>query len=200
MAHALAWTSESTVVCNWSRSPIVHSSMRVAWPSPGSEPVGPLLQAPGSLRRRPASAAVAPRGINDWNDHPIVSLLPTRCVAQPARIRWRRILYDIRSAGFDALPIVGLSPDRALINSGNMAPTSLLPISSFVDAARVRALDHRHHRCRAFGLRLRRADRHDGRDRGDRETKVNYAVVGALVLVLGAVLIVGVLWLASGGA
>ena len=33
-----------------------------------------------------------------------------------------------------------------------------------------------------------------------RETKVNYAVVGAFVLVLGAVLIAGVLWLASGGA
>ncbi len=31
------------------------------------------------------------------------------------------------------------------------------------------------------------------------ETKVNYAVVGAFVLVLGAVLVAGVLWLASGG-
>ena len=29
-------------------------------------------------------------------------------VAQPARIRWRPIFYNIRSAGFDALPIVGL--------------------------------------------------------------------------------------------
>jgi len=32
------------------------------------------------------------------------------------------------------------------------------------------------------------------------ESKVNYALVGAFVLVLGAVLIAGVLWLASGGA
>lgn len=32
------------------------------------------------------------------------------------------------------------------------------------------------------------------------ETKVNYAVIGAFVLVLGAVLVAGVLWLASGGA
>src|SRR5690606_13963340 len=31
------------------------------------------------------------------------------------------------------------------------------------------------------------------------ETKVNYAIVGAFVLVLGAVLIAGALWLASGG-
>ncbi|MFA7279333.1 MAG: ABC transporter permease [Sterolibacterium sp.] len=30
------------------------------------------------------------------------------CIAHPRRIRWRPILYNIRSAGFDALPIVGL--------------------------------------------------------------------------------------------
>ena len=31
-----------------------------------------------------------------------------RCVAHPARFRWRPVLFNIRSAGFDALPIVGL--------------------------------------------------------------------------------------------
>ncbi len=31
-----------------------------------------------------------------------------RCVGQPARLRWRPILFNIRTAGFDALPIVGL--------------------------------------------------------------------------------------------
>jgi phospholipid/cholesterol/gamma-HCH transport system permease protein len=30
------------------------------------------------------------------------------CVAHPARLRWRPVLFNIRSAGFDALPIVGL--------------------------------------------------------------------------------------------
>jgi phospholipid/cholesterol/gamma-HCH transport system permease protein len=30
------------------------------------------------------------------------------CLVHPARIRWRPILFNIRSAGFDALPIVGL--------------------------------------------------------------------------------------------
>lgn len=30
------------------------------------------------------------------------------CIRQPARFRWRPILFNIRSAGFDALPIVGL--------------------------------------------------------------------------------------------
>src|SRR6185436_6482603 len=29
-------------------------------------------------------------------------------IAHPVRLRWRPILYNIRSAGFDALPIVGL--------------------------------------------------------------------------------------------
>jgi len=30
------------------------------------------------------------------------------CIAHPARFRWRPILFNIRTAGFDALPIVGL--------------------------------------------------------------------------------------------
>ena len=30
------------------------------------------------------------------------------CVAHPSRLRWRPILFNLRSAGFDALPIVGL--------------------------------------------------------------------------------------------
>ena len=30
------------------------------------------------------------------------------CIIHPARFRWRPILYNIRTAGFDALPIVGL--------------------------------------------------------------------------------------------
>lgn len=30
------------------------------------------------------------------------------CIAHPERFRWRPILFNIRSAGFDALPIVGL--------------------------------------------------------------------------------------------
>ena len=30
------------------------------------------------------------------------------CIAHPQRLRWRPILYNIRNAGFDALPIVGV--------------------------------------------------------------------------------------------
>jgi phospholipid/cholesterol/gamma-HCH transport system permease protein len=36
------------------------------------------------------------------------ALTAARSLAQPSRIRWRPMLYNIRSAGFDALPIVGL--------------------------------------------------------------------------------------------
>ena len=37
-----------------------------------------------------------------------VSVAAIGCIAHPSRIRWRPILYNIRSAGVDALPIVGL--------------------------------------------------------------------------------------------
>ncbi len=37
-----------------------------------------------------------------------VSLALVGCIAHPGRIRWRPILFNIRSAGVDALPIVGL--------------------------------------------------------------------------------------------
>ncbi len=37
-----------------------------------------------------------------------VAIAALRSLAQPSRIRWRPILYNIRTAGFDALPITGL--------------------------------------------------------------------------------------------
>jgi phospholipid/cholesterol/gamma-HCH transport system permease protein len=37
-----------------------------------------------------------------------VAIAALRSLAQPSRIRWRPILYNIRTAGFDALPIAGL--------------------------------------------------------------------------------------------
>lgn len=37
-----------------------------------------------------------------------VAITALRSLAHPARIRWRPILYNVRSAGFDALPIAGL--------------------------------------------------------------------------------------------
>ncbi len=37
-----------------------------------------------------------------------VAIAALRSLAEPSRIRWRPILYNIRTAGFDALPITGL--------------------------------------------------------------------------------------------
>ncbi|HTF33680.1 MAG TPA: MlaE family lipid ABC transporter permease subunit [Myxococcota bacterium] len=37
-----------------------------------------------------------------------VAVAAARCAARPTRIRWRPTLYNVRTAGFDALPIVGL--------------------------------------------------------------------------------------------
>jgi len=37
-----------------------------------------------------------------------IALVLTKSLAQPRRIRWRSILFNIRRSGFDALPIVGL--------------------------------------------------------------------------------------------
>ena len=37
-----------------------------------------------------------------------VAIAALRSFAEPSRIRWRPILYNIRTAGFDALPIAGL--------------------------------------------------------------------------------------------
>ncbi len=36
------------------------------------------------------------------------ALALTACVAHPARLRWRPVLYNVRTAGLNALPIVGL--------------------------------------------------------------------------------------------
>jgi len=37
-----------------------------------------------------------------------VAVAAARCAARPKRIRWRPVLYNVRTAGFDALPITGL--------------------------------------------------------------------------------------------
>jgi phospholipid/cholesterol/gamma-HCH transport system permease protein len=37
-----------------------------------------------------------------------VAIAAVRCAARPTRIRWRPVLYNVRTAGFDALPITGL--------------------------------------------------------------------------------------------
>jgi phospholipid/cholesterol/gamma-HCH transport system permease protein len=73
-------------------------------PENAAQPVPPSrLQAVG----RGAEAAVQ-QGIAMLGFVGEYTVALATSLAHPARIRWRPILYNIRSAGFDALPIVGL--------------------------------------------------------------------------------------------
>jgi phospholipid/cholesterol/gamma-HCH transport system permease protein len=55
---------------------------------------------------RSAAAARTGRALLSFVGECAVAL--AGCVAHPARLRWRPVLYNIRRAGFDALPILGL--------------------------------------------------------------------------------------------
>jgi phospholipid/cholesterol/gamma-HCH transport system permease protein len=76
--------------------------------APGASPPPPV--APAGLLHRLGAGALA------WLDQALAMLTFTgeaavaaaRAVARPSRIRWRAVLQAIQSAGFDALPIVGL--------------------------------------------------------------------------------------------
>ena len=73
-------------------------------------PVDPVASAPASivegLGRGAAAAFEQAVALLGFVGESAVAL--ARCVAHPARFRWRPVLFNIRSAGFDALPIVGL--------------------------------------------------------------------------------------------
>jgi phospholipid/cholesterol/gamma-HCH transport system permease protein len=58
------------------------------------------------LGRRAASALEQSIALLGFVGESAVAL--AACIAHPARFRWRPVLFNIRSAGFDALPIVGL--------------------------------------------------------------------------------------------
>ncbi len=59
-----------------------------------------------ALGRSTASAFEQPLALLSFVGESALALAAS--VAHPARLRWRPILFNIRSAGFDALPIVGL--------------------------------------------------------------------------------------------
>lgn len=80
-------------------------------------------QLPAAAPQDPAPPAPAPHGLARLGRQAVglagaaatwlsfvgqVAAAALRCLQRPARIRWRPILYNIRSAGVDALPIVGL--------------------------------------------------------------------------------------------
>lgn len=70
-------------------------------PSPTVAP-STTLEAIGRSVESAREQAVALLGFVGETAHALAG-----CIARPARFRWRPVLYNIRSAGYDALPIVG---------------------------------------------------------------------------------------------
>jgi phospholipid/cholesterol/gamma-HCH transport system permease protein len=72
-------------------------------------PEAPVAAAPGfvaGVGRQAWSDVVGAAGFFAFFGEAVIILL--RSIAQPRRIRWRAIMHNIQSAGFDALPITGL--------------------------------------------------------------------------------------------
>jgi phospholipid/cholesterol/gamma-HCH transport system permease protein len=74
-----------------------------ARPSVTAEPADSRL---ASMGRGAAAASEEIFALLSFVGETAIALL--KCVQQPRRIRWRPILFNIREAGFNALPIVGL--------------------------------------------------------------------------------------------
>jgi phospholipid/cholesterol/gamma-HCH transport system permease protein len=73
--------------------------------APGARPAGP----PGRLTRLGRKAweiGLGAFGLLSFLGEAAVAF--TRSVAEPRRIRWRPLLYNLQTAGFEALPITGL--------------------------------------------------------------------------------------------
>jgi phospholipid/cholesterol/gamma-HCH transport system permease protein len=80
-----------------------HAADQAGKPAPAAMPPPRALERVGRGAAEAAGQAVAMLGFVGETAVAFAGWL-----AHPARIRWRVILYNIRSAGFDALPIVGL--------------------------------------------------------------------------------------------
>ncbi len=76
---------------------------QAAQPAAGPSPAPPLLQRIGRSAAAAFEQAVA---LLAFVGESAVAL--AGCIVHPKRFRWRPILFNIRSAGFDAMPIVGL--------------------------------------------------------------------------------------------
>ena len=78
-------------------------SVQAAHPDPPVKAPPPWLEGIG---RSVAAGFEQANALLSFVGESALSLAAT--IARPARLRWRPILFNIRSAGFDALPIVGL--------------------------------------------------------------------------------------------
>ncbi len=85
------------------------SLLELVGPQPVDQGVPAVSKRASTLERLGRSAeAAAAQAIALLGFVGEIALAFAGCVARPARLRWRPILYNLRSAGFDALPIVGL--------------------------------------------------------------------------------------------
>jgi phospholipid/cholesterol/gamma-HCH transport system permease protein len=80
-----------------------HFADRASQPAPAVRPLPTALDQVGRSAAAAFEQAVALLGFVGETAYALLG-----CFAHPARFRWRPILFNIRSAGFDALPIVGL--------------------------------------------------------------------------------------------
>ena len=80
-----------------------HVADRAAKPAPPASPPPAALERIGRSAEAAFGQTVALLSFVGES-----ALALAACVAHPARLRWRPILFNIRTAGFDALPIVGL--------------------------------------------------------------------------------------------
>src|ERR1035437_5173183 len=90
-------------------NPIAATAVKAAPAGVAPQPTRLAKRRPGALEnvgRGSAAALEQALALLDFVGE--TALTAAKSLAQPSRIRWRPILYNIRSAGFDALPIVGL--------------------------------------------------------------------------------------------
>ena len=78
----------------------------VAQPRPAPLPAPPRPSTLERIGREAVAAGDQARALLSFIGESAVALAGS--IAHPARMRWRPILHNIRSAGFDALPIIGL--------------------------------------------------------------------------------------------
>ena len=77
-----------------------------AQPHPAPSPAAPRPSTLERVGRNALAAGEQARALLSFIGESAVALWG--CVRHPARMRWRPILHNIRTAGFDALPIIGL--------------------------------------------------------------------------------------------
>lgn len=90
-------------LARWLDAVAEHAQAAAAAPSSAALPQRSSLE---SIGRRAAAASEQTLAMLGFVGESTLAF--ANCVVQPTRMRWRPILFNIRRAGFDAMPIVGL--------------------------------------------------------------------------------------------